>query len=312
MIDQTLEKSINDFLKDAKNSGLPPLLVVLGPTASGKTALSIELAKKYGGEIISADSRQVYRHMDIGTDKIAVDKREGVPHWLIDVVEPSERFTVADFKKLAEKKIDEIFARGNLPMLVGGTGLYIRAITQNFKIPDQDLGVREKLMKELEEEGGKEKLYERLCKLDPESSKKIHKNNIPYLVRALEIVAATGAGKPNLKGEPKYKCLQTGIAWPREILFERINKRVDEQIGRGLLEETKKLLDMGLGKKLASMQSLGYKEIVQYLDGALTLEEALELLKNNTRNFAKRQMTWFKKDEGILWVNNGDGELCTF
>ncbi|MEK9132281.1 MAG: tRNA (adenosine(37)-N6)-dimethylallyltransferase MiaA [Patescibacteria group bacterium] len=293
---------ISDFLDRVKKIGVRPLLVLLGPTASGKTALSIELAKTWHGEVISADSRQVYRHMDIGTDKIPVAAREGVPHHLLDIVNPDERFTVADFKKLAEEKIDETWARGNLPMLVGGTGLYIRAITQNFSIPKEDKNIRAQIMAELAKDG-KQALYDKLQKLDPAGAAKIHPNNIPYVVRALEIFMATGKGKNDQKAAPKYECLMLGLKPPREVLFEKINARVDEQIDKnGLIEETKKLLAMGFNRDIQSMRSLGYAEIIKYLDGTLTLDEARELLKINTRNFAKRQMTWFKKDVDVIWL----------
>lgn len=288
---------IENFLATHKR----PLLVLVGPTASGKTALSIEVAKKYNGEIISTDSRQVYIGMDIGTDKIPLEKREGVPHHLIDVVNPDVRFTVADFKKLAEEKIEEIYARGHVPMLVGGTGLYIRVLTDNFAIPPDSPEVRKRLNAELEEHG-REYMHKKLQEVDPESAAKIHMNNIPYLIRALEIFEVTGTPKSAQKNAPKYNVLKIGIQRDREELFERINQRVDEQIQKnGLLKETKMLLTKGYSKNLASMKSLGYQEVVQYLEGTLTLEQATELLKQNTRNFAKRQLTWWKREPDILW-----------
>lgn len=303
MIDSKLENLVSEFLKTTAGAQQKSLLVLLGPTASGKTALSIELAKKFNGEIISADSRQVYRHMDIGTDKIPLDKREGVPHHLIDVVDPDERFTVADFKRAAEEKIEEILARGHLPMLVGGTGLYIRAITKNFAIPKEDKVLRAKLMAELSK-FGKEALHDKLKKLDPAGAAKIHANNVPYVIRALEIVMATGKPKDDQKNPPRYSCLQIGLKWPREKLFERIDGRADDQIKRGLIEETKRLLAMGYSRELPSMSGLGYREIISYLDGKITLDAAKELIQKNTRNYAKRQLTWFKKDDEIVWVDN--------
>lgn len=306
---------VSEFLKGNKR----PLLVLLGPTASGKTALSLEIAKKFNCEIISADSRQVYKYMDIGTDKIPMDKRCGIPHHLIDVVEPDVRFTVSDFKKLAEEKTEEIYERGALPFIVGGTGLYIRAVTENFSIPPDNLEVREKLMEEINELGALA-LHERLKKLDPVSAEKIHPHNIPYIVRALEIIAATGKPKTDEKKPAKYSSLILGInplrtdfeeQIPRKrsqlsprwkSLFERIDARVDEQIKRGLIDETKKLLQMGFTKNLRSMKTLGYGEMTQYLEGELSLEDAVSQLKQNTRRFAKRQMVWFKKDKGIEWI----------
>ncbi|MBI5413174.1 tRNA (adenosine(37)-N6)-dimethylallyltransferase MiaA [Candidatus Peregrinibacteria bacterium] len=292
---------VEDFIKDflAKDRELPPLLVILGPTASGKTALSLEVAKKFTGEIISADSRQIYRHMDIGTDKIPVDKRGGIPHHLIDVAEPTERFTVADFKRLAEKTIDDILSRGKLPMLVGGTGLYIRAIVKNFAIPPENPEIKKRILEELARTG-KENLHKKLKELDPEGAAKLHPNNVPYVVRALEILLATGKPKRDAKKQPRYDCLQIGLNPPREILFQRIDERVDSQITRGLIEEVKSLMKY---RDCASMLTLGYREVIQYLDGKISLDTATELIKKNTRSFAKRQMTWFKSDTNVFWVN---------
>ena len=292
---------IRNFIERCRTENEKPLLVLLGPTASGKTALSIEIAEKFNGEIISADSRQVYKYMDIGTDKISKEKRKGIPHYLIDIIEPTERFTVADFKKTAEAVIDEILKRGKLPMLVGGTGLYLRSITQNFMIPPENPSVRKKLLEELETRGGAE-LYKKLQNLDPFNAAKIHPNSIPYVIRALEIFMTTGKPKRDSKLPARYSCLQIGLFAPREILFERIHKRINEQMKRGLVEETQKLLDMGYRKNLPCMKSLGYKEMVAYLSGEISLNEAVEMLKQNTRNFAKRQMTWFKKDKEIIWM----------
>lgn len=280
----------------------PPLLVLLGPTACGKTALSLEIAKKFNAEIISADSRQVYKHMDIGTDKIPLEKRQGILHHLIDVVEPSERFTVADFKKLAEEKIDDILKHGKLPLLVGGTGLYIRALVQNFSIPQENPALRQKLVKEWRENGIVE-LYKKLQKLDPENAGKIHPHNALYIIRALEIFLTSGHPKKAEKKKPRYRSLLIGLSYPTEKLFQRIEKRVDEQIEHDLVEETKKLLAKGFSKNLSSMQSLGYREITEYLEDKISLPKAIELLKKHTRNFAKQQITWFKKEPGIHWIH---------
>ncbi|MBI2638279.1 tRNA (adenosine(37)-N6)-dimethylallyltransferase MiaA [Candidatus Peregrinibacteria bacterium] len=300
-MEEDLRNLIKKFIEQQKTGMASPLLVVLGPTASGKTALSIEIAQQFGGEIISADSRQVYRHMNIGTDKISVEARHGVPHHLLDVADPDERFTVADFKAQAEMAIDDILARGKLPILTGGTGLYIRAITENFDIPAENREVRAQLIEELEKIGP-DALYEKLKKLDPGSAAKIHPKNPRYVVRALEICMTTGHPKSDAKKTPKYQCLQIGLSWPREALFERIHRRIDEQIEHGLIDETKQLLSLGYSKNLPSMNTLGYKEIVAHLDGMMTLAEATEELKQNTRNFAKRQMTWFKRDQGVIWI----------
>lgn len=303
-MNETLHLTIAKWLEQIRHSNsknTPPLLVLLGPTASGKTALSLELAREFNGEIISADSRQVYCGMDIGTDKIPVEKRDGIPHHLIDVASPSQRFTVADFLARAEKAASEILGHGKLPMLVGGTGLYIRSLTQNFSLPPENPELRARLIAELEEHGASA-LHKKLQRLDPENAAKIHPNNIPYVVRALEIFMATGRPKQATKKPPRFNVLQIGLHVSNEILFERIHRRVDEQIERGLIEETKRLLAQGFPKSLPSMSSLGYREIIEHVEGRLSISEAVELLKKNTRNFAKRQMTWFKKDNGIVWI----------
>lgn len=297
-------KCVATFLDDCAKDGAQPLVVLLGPTASGKTALSLELATAHNGEIISADSRQVYRFMDIGTDKIMPADRHGVPHHLIDVVNPDERFTVADFKRQAEAAADDILARGRVPFLVGGTGLYIRAITENFSIPPENRPLREELYMELKKNGsnGAALLHERLAKLDPVSAAAIHSNNIPYIVRALEIVLTTGHPKSAQKNPPRYRTLQLGIQWPREKLFERINGRAASQIERGLVQEVQGLLDRGYTKELSALHTLGYSEIIAYLEGTLTLAQAAEKIQANTRAFARRQITWFKRDREIQWI----------
>lgn len=297
-----LKKLVADFSEKCRSNQKKSLLVLLGPTASGKTALSLDVAEEFNCEIISADSRQVYRYMDIGTDKILPASRQGIPHYLIDVANPDERFTVADFKYWAEEKIKEILERGKIPFIVGGTGLYIDVLIKNFSLPPGNKALRAKLEKELKKYG-KKYLYEKLKKLDPKNAEKIHPNNARYVIRAIEIFMATKSPKNDERAKPKYKILQFGLNWPREKLFERIEARVDEQLKKGLIEETKRLLEMGYDKNLPSMTSLGYKEIIKYLDGELTLEEASELLKKNTRNYAKRQITWFKRDKNIIWLN---------
>ncbi|MEK7523554.1 MAG: tRNA (adenosine(37)-N6)-dimethylallyltransferase MiaA [Patescibacteria group bacterium] len=302
-----IQKLIEDFKDAAAKDDVKPLLVILGPTASGKTALSLKLARQFDGEIISADSRQVYKHMDIGTDKIPTSKREGVAHHLLDVAEPSERFTVADFKRLAEEKIEEILARGKLPMLVGGTGLYLRAVTENFLLPPKSEVIQKEMEKELKIHGA-EALHKKLAELDPKSAKKIHVNNLPYVMRALEIALITGRPKDDQQAAPRYRCLKIGLNWPREELFQRIHERIDEQFKNGLLQETQKLLEMGLSRSLSSMRSLGYREAAAHLAGEISQDDAHELLKKNTRNYAKRQMTWFRKETDIHWFSMPDAE----
>ncbi|MEK7528732.1 MAG: tRNA (adenosine(37)-N6)-dimethylallyltransferase MiaA [Patescibacteria group bacterium] len=291
---------VEAFLKTARR----PLVVLLGPTASGKTQLSLDLASLFDGEIISADSRQVYRQMDIGTDKVPLEKRKIVPHHMIDIVDPDERFTTADYKQMTEKTIDEVLAKKRIPFLVGGTGLYLRTITQNFSLAgeSQNLEIRKKLEEELNALGGKV-LHDRLRELDPAAADKVHPNNRHHLLRALEIVMLTGKPKSAAAGtsESKYDVLKIGLSVPRDELYRRINERVDEQIKNGLVEETKKLLEK-YPATLQSMQTLGYSEIVQYLNGELTLEQAIAFIKQNTRHFAKRQTTWFRKEADVHWL----------
>jgi len=285
----------------------PPLIIVLGPTASGKTALSVKLAQKFNGEIISADSRQIYRYMDIGTDKISAKDMGGIKHYMIDIKNPDQIFTMADFQREATRCIGEILNKGKLPFLVGGTGLYINAIAESYELdsapPDKDL--RGELEKELIEKGANA-LHDMLKELDPLSASKIHPNNHRYLIRALEINLKSGKPKGNRKGESKYEIFKIGIDWPREDLYARINKRVEEQIGRGILNEIKTLLSEGYARTLPSMTGLGYKEFFPYLDNEKSVEECLEDLKQNTRNYAKRQLTWFGRDDTIYWITPGE------
>lgn len=294
---------IQNFINEAYKNGDKPLVVVLGPTASGKTALSLDLAKKFDGEIVSADSRQIYKFMDIGTDKIMPKDQKGIPHHMIDLILPDERFTLTDYKTQASIAINDILKRGKIPLLVGGTGLYIRSITQNYDIPEgENPEIRQKLYEELEKKG-EDFMHEKLKKLDPLSAEKIHPHNHRYLIRALEINMTHGK-KIDKKRKPEFKYMQIGIEWEREKLYERIGKRVDLQIERGLIKEVEKLLEMGYSPKLPSMTSLGYQEIIQFLEKKITLEEATELIKRNTRNYSKRQLTWFRRDENIDWLPN--------
>lgn len=317
-------KTVEKFLSQRK-AGKKSALVILGPTASGKTALSIELAKRFNGEIISADSRQVYRYMDIGTDKIPLEKRGGIPHYLIDVVNPDERFTVVDFKKQAEEKIEEILAAGRLPIVVGGTGLYLRTLTENFQIPGtgDDLSLRKELEKEalarakqecgdnapLEaiEERATALLHEKLKAVDPDSTKKIHPRNRRYILRALEIFYLTGKPKREDQAHRKYDILKLGLCPPKEVLDERIARRVDEQFERGLVEEVKMLLRRGFHENLPALQTIGYRELISTFHGKISLPEAKEQIKIHTRQFARRQMIWFRREKDITW-RSGVGE----
>lgn len=293
-------KQIDSFLKTAKK----PLLVILGPTASGKTALSLKIAHKYNGEIISTDSRQIYREMEIGTDAITTEQQEGVPHHLLAIRNPDETLTMAEYKDLANQKISEIYERKHLPMLVGGTGLYISAIIEGYNTPriPPDEKLRAKLEKEVEKNGekGVEKLYAKLQKLDPKAAEKIHPQNVRYVIRAIEKAGKKIPGDLEEKAEkPPYDVFIIGIEWPREELYERVNLRVDNQVKRGLVEEVKKLLEKGYAENLPSMSSLGVKEIIPYIKGEMPLDKCLDILKQNTRRYAKRQMTWFRRYDNV-------------
>ena len=289
----------------------PKVIVICGPTASGKTALSIELAKKINGEIISSDSMQIYKYMDIGTAKPSEEEKEGIQHYLLDFVEPNQRYSVAEFKKDAESAIEEILAKGKTPIVVGGTGLYVDSLI--YGIEYQDIELDEKYRKELEErveKEGLEKLYEEAQKIDPQAMEKISINDQKRILRVLEIYKATGKNKTEQEIESrkkgvKYDYKVFAINWERQLLYERINKRVDIMIEQGLIQEVEELL-----KKYdnfpTAMQGLGYKEVVEYLQGITTKEEMIEKLKMETRRYAKRQITWFKKNKQTIWIEHKD------
>ncbi|MFT7184583.1 MAG: tRNA dimethylallyltransferase [Oceanicoccus sp.] len=287
------------FLKEAKS----PLLVVGGPTASGKTRLSVKLAEEFNGEIISADSMQVYKKMHIGTDKIDAVTRKRVKHHLIDIRNPDERFTMADFKREAQRAITDISNRNKLPILCGGTGLYLNAVVENYELQGagSDPVIREKLQK-LYEEQGADHLYNMLLDLDPKTAAKIHPNNVRFVARSLEVVMQTKKPIEPRGGKRMYDVFKIGINWDREILYDRINKRVDEMLDEGLINEIKSLMMEGYDEKCDAMSGLGYKEYFPYLSGEKPLEECLALHKQRTRNYAKRQLTWFRKEEDIYWI----------
>ncbi len=299
-----LFSKIQDFLQEANELQKSPLIALVGPTASGKTALSLEIAKAFKGEIVSADSRQIYKQMDIGTAKISAAEQQGVPHYLLDVVDPSEEFSLADYKRLALKIIQEILRRKHLPIVCGGTGLYINTILENYQIPQvpPQYDLRQKFANYYEEHGPIA-LHKLLQEHDPEAAARIHPHNVRYVIRALEINIAGNQKKIDQKGEPLFHTLTIGIDWPRDLLYERINKRLDQQMETGLLNEVKTLLMRGYNSKLRSMSSLGYLELITYLKGECSLEEAAENIKKNTRNYAKRQLTWFRRYKDIYWIN---------
>lgn len=289
------------------------VIVIAGPTASGKTALSIKLAKKINGEIISSDSMQIYKDMDIGTAKVTFEEMEGVKHYLIDFVSPDERYSVSDFKKDAEQAIEEILQKGKIPIVAGGTGLYIDSLIYGIEYPDMkfDEEYRIELMKQAESEEGLQKLYEKASKIDNEAIKKISPNDKKRIIRILEIYKATGKNKTEQEkmsriNGVKYDYKVFAIDMEREKLYERINKRVDIMLENGLVDEVK-----NLSKKYnyfpTAMQGLGYKEVVQYLNNECSYDEMVETIKQETRRYAKRQLTWFRKNKETVWLNAENG-----
>lgn len=291
-----------------------PLVILTGPTAVGKTELSINLAKSINGSIISADSMQVYKHMNIGTAKISKEEMDGVPHYLIDILEPTEEFNVVKFKEYAERAMEEIYSQGKIPIIVGGTGFYIQSVLYgiDFTENDEDNTYRKELERIAEEKGGLY-LHEELKKVDEESAKNIHPNNVKRVIRALEFYKQTGNkisehNEEQKKKESPYNFCYLVLNNKREIIYERINKRIDIMLEQGLIEEVKNLLHMGCSSDMVSMQGLGYKEIIAYLNGECTLDEAIYLLKRDTRHFAKRQLTWFKREKEVVWINKNEYE----
>lgn len=286
------------------------LIVLTGPTAVGKTKLSIQLAKAIGGEIISADSMQVYRGMDIGSAKITEEEKEGIPHYLIDVLEPSEEFNIVLFQKLAKEAIGQIHAKDKIPIIAGGTGFYIQSVLYDidFSEHDEKDGIRDELEAIAKEEQGPHRLHERLKEVDPESAKIIHENNVKRVIRALEFYEETGMrisehNKEQQQKESPYDVSYFVLNDDRTKVYERIDKRVDLMIKAGLVEEVRRLKEQGCRRDMVSMQGLGYKEILDYLDGEIPLEEAIYRIKRDTRHFAKRQITWFKRERNVIWLD---------
>lgn len=275
------------------------VIAVVGATASGKTSYAIELAKKINGEIISADSRLVYKGMDIGTAKPTIDEMQEIPHYMIDVVEPEYNYSVGLYVKEAKKHITDIISRGKVPIVVGGTGLYFRVLLENYDLPDvkPDYELRKELSSYSYEE-----LLEMLTKLDEKAANSVEKNDKKKLIRYIEIIKLAGKPLDLVRGvkEKEFNVEWVGLNFPREILYDRINKRVDLMIEQGLIDETKKLLQKH-GRISNIADTIGYREVLSYLDGELSLDEAKDKLKQNTRNYAKRQLTWFRKNEQINW-----------
>ncbi len=285
---------------------MKPLIIIAGPTACGKTDLSLTLAKKLDTQIISADSMQIYKYMDIGTAKIF--DTQNVVHYAIDEVLPTENFSVADYQFCAKKYLDKIYAQKKIPILCGGTGFYINAVLHdnNFSCGQVDFALRAKLFSQSDEY-----LFKKLSEIDPQSVKTIHQNDRKRIVRALEFFSQTGQkfsqhNELQKQNEIKYDTLFIILTLPRQILYEKIEARVDKMIELGLVNEVKKLLDIGCNKNSNSMQAIGYKEIIMYLDGQIDLAQAIELIKKNTRHYAKRQLTWFKHQTNGIWIDKNN------
>ena len=291
------------------------LIILTGPTAVGKTKLSIETARMLNAEIISADSMQVYKYMDIGTAKITKEEMEDITHYMVDELEPDEEFNVVVFKRLALKYMDEIYKKGKIPLIVGGTGFYIQALLYDidFTENDDDGGAIRKELEELARVKGGEYLHSELAKVDKESADDIHPNNVKKVIRALEYYKLTGQkmsehNKEQRQKESPYNFLYLVLNDDRQLLYDRIDKRIDIMLKDGLIDEVKFLKEKGYAKDLVSMQGLGYKEILDYLDGSSTLDEAIYILKRDTRHFAKRQLTWFRREKVTTWIDKSKFE----
>lgn len=289
-----------------------PLVILTGPTAVGKTALSVLLANAIGGEIISADSMQVYRHMDIGSAKVTSAEMAGIPHYMIDILEPTEEFHVVSFQTMAKDALRRIYEAEKIPILVGGTGFYIQSVLYDIDFTEttEDEALRERL-EEIAEKQGREVLFEMLRLVDPKSCEIIHANNVKRVIRAIEFYEKTGKpisehNEQQHQKESPYQFVYFVLTDERSRLYERINKRVDNMMQNGLLEEVQHLKNMGCTKDMVSMQGLGYKELLEYLDQNCTLEDAVYRIKRDTRHFAKRQLTWFRKEEDVTWISRQD------
>lgn len=289
-----------------------PLIILTGPTAVGKTKASIGLAKALNGEIISADSMQVYKHMDIGSAKIRPEEMQGIKHYLIDELEPDEEFHVVRFQEMAKKALEEIYAKNKIPIVVGGTGFYIQALLYDidFTENEEDTEYRKEL-EQLAAEKGADVLHEMLRKVDSASAEAIHANNVKRVIRALEFHKQTGRKISEHNEQERAKSSPYDFCYfvlndERERLYERINLRIDQMLDDGLVEEVMSLKDQGYTKEMVSMQGLGYKEVLDYLNGNCTLEEAIYILKRDTRHFAKRQLTWFRRERDVIWVSKNE------
>ena len=291
---------------------MKPMIILTGPTAAGKTELSIKLAEAVGGEIISADSMQVYKKMNIGTAKIMPEEMDGIPHYLVDELEPDEEFHVVRFQQMAKRAAETIYEKGKIPIVVGGTGFYIQALLYDidFSEEDADRGYRDRL-KKLAEEKGNGYLHRMLAEVDPESAQAVHENNIKRVIRALEFYEKTGTkismhNEQERTKESRYNFVYFVLTHERKILYDRINQRVDRMIEAGLIDEVRQLACEGYTKDMVSMQGIGYKEVFDYLEGKQDLAETAERIKKDTRHFAKRQLTWFRREKEVTMINRQD------
>ena len=301
------------MVKDATLAGLKPLVVVVGPTAVGKSQIGICLAKALGTELLTADSRQVYRGMDIGTEKPDVLERQGIPHRLIDLVDPDQPFNVGTYRRLALVEIDRLHQSGRVPLVVGGTGLYVRALIRGlWEGPSADWSLRARLDKQARSKGAAS-LHQELARVDPDLASRLHPNDEAKIIRGLEVYHLLGRPLSEIQRrhgfkEKTFSPLLIGLIRERRGLYQRIDDRVDLELSKGLLEETQRLLSQGYGRHLASMKGLGYRQMAGYLAGEYDFDEAVLRLKRDTRHFAKRQMTWFRKEPSITWVGISEGE----
>lgn len=287
--------------------------MIIGPTAVGKTKTSVELAKSLKGEIISGDSMQIYKTMDIGTAKVKKEEMQGIPHYLIDIKEPQEAYSVAEFQREVRNKIDEISSRGRIPIIVGGTGLYIQSVLYDYQFSESGKDEETRLrLEKRSQEIGVDKLHQELTDIDPKSAANIHPNNVRRVIRALEIFYTTGKTMSEYQDtqqpEPLYDIALIGLTMDRERLYERINLRVDMMMKEGLLREVQTLHNNGI-RDCQSIQAIGYKELYAYLDGKVTLEQAVDDLKQNSRRYAKRQLTWFRNKMDVTWIDMTDGDF---
>lgn len=303
----------NEHLNEQPNNRTrkdkPTVLILVGPTAVGKTAFSIACAKEFDGEILSADSMQIYRGMDVGTAKITPEEMQGVPHYGLDLVNPDEAFTVVEFQKYADRVIRDIWSRGKLPVVAGGTMFYVKALTDHLDFTEAqgDTAFRDEMQAFADREGA-EALYAKLREIDPASAERLHANDVKRVIRALEVYHHTG--KPMSEAykeappEPKYDVVMAGLnIEDRARLYDRINRRVDIMMEQGLLDEVRSLLEKGYHRDLQSMQAIGYKEILDHFDGRLTLDEAVDAIKQGSRRYAKRQLSWWRREERIIWFD---------